>query len=73
MKKTEISGVKKVYPIQGRKDFFKYMVTDQSIFDENAKPCIDAAGREMYFDDKKRANDIAKSRNKVSARLKKNN
>lgn len=60
-----MSGVKKVYPIKGRKDFFKYMVTDESIYKEDAKPCIDFEGREMYFDDKEQAQRITDSRNKV--------
>lgn len=60
-----MSAVKKVYPIEGRKDFFKYIVTDDSIYNDNAKPCIDFEGKEMYFDSKERAQEIATARNKV--------
>jgi hypothetical protein len=55
--------VKKVYPIKGRRDFFKYVVMD------SGKIARGFSGnkwdREMYFDTKASANRVANARKKV--------
>jgi len=67
-----MTTVKKVYPINGHKDFYKYIVTEDSPFNPNAKPCKDYKGDEMYFDDINKAHRVARARNKVKDRLKQN-
>lgn len=55
--------VKKVYPIKGRRDFFKYVVMD------SGKIAKGFAGRgsdkEMYFDSKASADRVANARKRV--------
>ena len=55
--------VKKVYPIKGRRDFFKYVVMDNG---EIAKGC---QGNKwdvpMYFNDKADADKVAEARRRV--------
>ena len=48
-----MATVKKIYPIGGRRDFFKYVIlaTGESIFNSNAKLRKDFKGESMYFDD----------------------
>ena len=57
-------SVKKVYPIKGRKDFYKYVVMD------GGKIARGYSGnkwdREMYFDDKASATRVANARRKVN-------
>tara|TARA_R110000782_G_scaffold83880_1_gene163981 strand:+ start:1648 stop:1863 length:216 start_codon:yes stop_codon:yes gene_type:complete len=58
--------VKKVYPIEGRKDFFKYVILDNNdIFNKNAVIAKDFNKKEMYFDCKKQADRVCEARNKV--------
>jgi len=49
----------KVYPIENRKDFFKYTIQKEGIL---AK---DFNKKEMYFDDLKHAKDVSRAKNKV--------
>lgn len=65
--KNIISRVKKVFPIEGRKDFFKYVI------DENGQIAKDYKEKEMYFDDKSQAVLVCNARNKVRNKLNKNN
>ena len=55
--------VKKVYPIKGRKDFFKYVIMD------NGKIAKGFQGNknnvELYFDNKASANRVANAKRKV--------
>ena len=60
-----MATVKKVYPIKGRKDFFKYVII------EKGKKAKDFAGKEMYFDNKANADDVKNAINRVNAKLKK--
>ena len=50
----------KYYPINGRKDFFKWTIvaTGESISNPNRKLHTDYKGEEMYFDDKERAKEV---------------
>lgn len=57
--------IKKVYPIKGRKDFFKYVIMD------NGAIAIDFNGKEMYFDSLIYAKDVAEARRKVHLKMKK--
>ena len=52
--------VKKVYPIKGRRDFFKYVVMDAG------KIAKDFRGKEMYFNLKADADRVAKARISVA-------
>ena len=52
--------IKKVYPITGRKDFFKYTIQSNGIL---AK---DWNSKDMFFDDLKQAKIVCKAKNKVS-------
>jgi len=52
--------IKKVYPIAGRKDFFKYTIQSSGIL---AK---DLNSKDMFFDDLKQAKVVCKAKNKVS-------
>jgi len=54
--------VKKVYPIKGRRDFFKYVVMD-------AGKIAKGMGKEMYFDLKADADRVAKARISVNKTL----
>lgn len=55
--------VKKVYPIKGRRDFFKYVVMDSG---KIAKGFAGGRGKkEMYFDDKASADRVANARKRV--------
>lgn len=53
--------VEKVYPIEGRTDFFKYVIMD------NGKIATDFENKEMYFDefDLERATTVCKAINKT--------
>ena len=65
--------IKKVYPIKGRRDFYKYVIIDKgSIFDKNAIIAKDFLGKEMYFDDVHQANRVCEARNKVKRISKQN-
>jgi len=61
--------VKKVYPIKGRRDFFKYVVID------NGKIAKGFQGNrnnvEMYFDQKSSAERVANARRKLNQLSKK--
>jgi len=63
-----MATVTKVYPIEGRKDFFKYTILKkgESIFNKDAKLHTDFQGKEMYFDDKEQADYVCKAINKVA-------
>jgi len=52
--------IKKVYPIIGRKDFFKYTIQSNGIL---AK---DWNSKDMFFDDLKQAKVVCKAKNKVN-------
>jgi len=51
--------IKKVYPIAGRKDFFKYTIQSNGIL---AK---DWDSKDMFFDDLKQAKEVCKAKNIV--------
>lgn len=51
--------IKKVYPLTGRKDFFKYTIQSNGIL---AKDLYD---KDMFFDDLKQAKVVCKAKNKV--------
>ena len=57
--------VKKIYPIKGRKDFFKYVVIEN---DKIAKGSgsFGKTNVEMYFDDKSSADRVANAIRKVN-------
>ena len=50
----------KVYPIEKRKDFFKYTIQLDGILAKDYKE------NEMYFDDKKQAKRVCTAKNKVN-------
>ena len=52
--------IKKVYPITGRKDFFKYTIQSNGIL---AK---DWANKDMFFDDFEQAKVVCEAKNKVN-------
>lgn len=56
--------VKKVYPIKGRKDFYKYVILN------DGKIAKDFQGKQMYFNAKKDANYVANAQRKVRSKLK---
>ena len=51
--------IKKVYPIEGRKDFYKYVII------ENKQLCKDYRKKEMYFDCIEQAKMVCDARNRV--------
>jgi hypothetical protein len=55
--------VKKVYPIKGRRDFFKYVVMDNGKIAKGFQG--NSFDTEMYFDSKVRATEVANARRKV--------
>ena len=55
--------VKKVYPIKGRRDFFKYVVMDNGAIAKGFQG--NKWDEPMYFDSKERAEEVAKARRKV--------
>jgi len=55
--------VKKVYPISGRKDFFKYVVIDNGQIAKGFQG--NKFDTEMYFDSKEDAERVATARRKV--------
>jgi hypothetical protein len=62
-KKSMAITVKKVYPIKGRKDFFKYVVMDNGVIAKGFQG--NKFGVEMYFNDKEDAERVAVARRKV--------
>lgn len=56
-------SVKKVYPIQGRKDFFKYVVIDNGQIAKGFQG--NKWDQPMYFDNKEDAERVANARRKV--------
>lgn len=65
-----MAKVKKVYPIKGRKDFFKFTIikTGESIWDDNAKLHTDMNDKEMFFDDKTQAKNVCDAINRVESK-----
>jgi len=55
--------VKKVYPIKGRRDFFKYVVMDNGVIAKGFQG--NSFNEPMYFDSKERAEEVAGARRKV--------
>jgi hypothetical protein len=55
--------VKKVYPIKGRTDFFKYVVMDNGVIAKGFQG--NSFNEPMYFDSKERATEVAVARRKV--------
>jgi hypothetical protein len=55
--------VKKVYPIKGRKDFFKYVVMDNGVIAKGFQG--NKFDEPMYFDNKEYAESVANARRKV--------
>ena len=55
--------VKKVYPIKGRKDFYKYVVIDNGVIAKGWQG--NSINVEMYFDSKVHAERVANARRKV--------
>jgi hypothetical protein len=55
--------VKKVYPIKGRKDFFKYVVMDNGVIAKGFQG--NSFDEPMYFDSKEHADMVANARRKV--------
>jgi len=62
-----MAQLKKHYPIEGRTDFFKWTIiaTGESLNNNNAKLHTDYKGKQMYFDDKERAQYVCDAINKV--------
>lgn len=62
-----MAQIKKVFPIEGRKDFFKYTIlkTGESFFNKDAKLHKDMNDKEMYFDDKESAQYVCNAINKI--------
>lgn len=56
-------SVKKVYPIKGRRDFFKYVVIDNGAIAKGFQG--NRFDSEMYFDQKSDAITVANARRKV--------
>jgi hypothetical protein len=67
-----MAQVKKVYPIEGRKDFFKYTIlkTGESLYNPTAKIHQDDTGAEMYFQDAEQAGLTCRAINRVEAKEK---
>jgi len=65
-----MATVKKIYPIGGRRDFFKYVIlaTGESFFDSNAKLRKDFKGDSMYFDDIDSAKYVCNAINRVESK-----
>ena len=65
-----MATVKKIYPIGGRRDFFKYVIlaTGESIFNSNAKIRKYFKGESMYFDDIESARDVCSAINRVESK-----
>jgi len=59
MKNTNFK-IAKVYPIEGRKDFFKYTIQLNGILAKDYK------GNEMHFDDLNHAKSVCNAKNKVN-------
>lgn len=55
--------VKKVYPIKGNKDFFKYVVMDNGVIAKGFQG--NSFDKPMYFDSKAKAERVADARKKV--------
>lgn len=55
----DIAIVQKVFPIEDRKDFFKYVIMDNGAIHR------DFEDKEMYFDSEERATEVCDSLNKV--------
>lgn len=67
-----MAAIKKVYPIEDRKDFYKYVIIDEgSIFNDDAIVAKDFKGNEMYFDCITSAQRVCDARNRVK-RINKN-
>jgi len=64
-----MATIKKYYPIENRKDFYKYTIleTGESVFNKDAKLHKDLKGQEMYFDSLERANEVCNAINKVES------
>ena len=69
-----MAQLKRYYPIEGRKDFFKYTIikTGESRFNDNAELHTDSNGKEMYFQDKKQAQYVCDAINRVESKELKN-
>ena len=62
-----MAQIKRYYPIEGRKDFFKYVIiaTGESVFNDNARLHKNMKGEAMYFDDRERAVEVRDAINTV--------
>ncbi len=65
-----MAQIKRVYPIEGRKDFHKYVIikTGESGFNDNAKLHKDFNGEEMYFQDREQARYVCRAINRVESK-----
>ena len=63
LKNKKMITIKKVYPIDGRKDFFKYVVMDNGVIAKGFQG--NSFDQPMYFDNREDAARIANARKKV--------
>jgi len=57
--------VKKIYPIKGRKDFFKYVVLENGKIAKGSGP-FGATNVEMYFNEKESATRVANAKRRLN-------
>lgn len=62
-----MAQLKKYYPIEGRKDFFKHTIiaTGESLHNDNARLHKDMKGEAMYFDCEIQAKRVCDAINRV--------